>query len=233
MINRPRGRRNIPNVLLSFGRHLVYAEGTKTEPLYVEDLKAFASEELSVSKDDIEIVSVKAAKSKHTIDLVKYAIEDVKKRKKKSETITDVWVFYDKDDFEDFDEAFRLIKEQGKNDSDIAWHACWSNECFEVWVYHYFENLQTAMSRKNYIDKINGFLKEKGCRKKYKKNMEGLHHFLTVYGGSIEKATKWMKKKDEDSKSDKKPNPSSGIYQFAEFILAYIKNKKSKEAKRS
>ena len=49
-MNRPQGRRNIPKVLIPFGRHLVYAEGTKTEPLYVEDLKAFVSEELKVKK---------------------------------------------------------------------------------------------------------------------------------------------------------------------------------------
>lgn len=44
-MNKPYGRRNLPTptVLISFGRHLVYAEGTKTEPLYVEDLKLFAS----------------------------------------------------------------------------------------------------------------------------------------------------------------------------------------------
>lgn len=36
-----------------------------------------------------------------------------------------------------------------------------------------------------------------------------------------------MKNKDVDS--DIKPNPSSGIYQFAEFILAYIDDKMRKK----
>ena len=85
MMNRPLGRRNIPTVLVSFGRHLVYAEGTKTEPLYVEDLKMFVSEELNVSKDDIEIVTPKTTKSHHTVDLVEFAIKDVEQRKRKQE----------------------------------------------------------------------------------------------------------------------------------------------------
>lgn len=55
---------------MAFGRHLVYAEGTKTEPLYVEDLKLFVSEQLNVSKEDIEIVPVKTNKSQHTVELV-------------------------------------------------------------------------------------------------------------------------------------------------------------------
>ena len=116
MMNRPQGRRNIPTFLIPFGRHLVYAEGTKTEPLYVEDLKVFVSEELKVAKEDIEIIPVKMSKSQHTVDLVEYAIKDEKKKKKKQEVITNVWIFYDKDDYKDFDEAYRLIREQDELD---------------------------------------------------------------------------------------------------------------------
>lgn len=222
-MNRPRGRKDIPLILAPFGRHLVYAEGTKTEPLYVEDLKVLVSEKLKVKKEDIEIIPVKMNKSQHTVDLVEYAIKDVEKRKKKQEIITNVWIFYDKDDYKDFDKAYRLIKEQDELDADIEWRACWSNECFEVWVYHYFENLETPIEREQYAKKINAFLKRNGCPKEYKKNIKDLHHFLTQYGGDIRKATQLMKNKDINS--DIKPNPSSGIYQFAEFILAYIDNK--------
>ena len=226
-MNRPHGRRNIPNFLIPFGRHLVYAEGTKTEPRYVEDLKVFVSEQLGVKKEDIEIIPVKMTKSQHTVDLVNFAIEDVKRRRLKNESIDYVWIFYDKDDYQDFDDAYRIIKKQNANDNETEWFACWSNECFEVWVYHYFENLETPIEREQYIKKINAFLKRNKCPKEYKKNMEGLHHFLTQYGGDIRKATQLMKNKDVDSHI--KPNPSSGIYQFAEFILAYIDDKMSKK----
>ena len=226
-MNRPQGRRNIPKVLIPFGRHLVYAEGTKTEPLYVEDLKVLVSEELKVKKEDIEIIPVKTNKSQHTVDLVEYAIKDVEQRKKKQEVITNVWVFYDKDDYKDFNDAYRMIREQDEHDGDIDWKACWSNECFEVWVYHYFENLETPIDRNQYIKKINAFLKKNKCPTEYKKNMNGLHHFLTSYGGDIRKATLLMK--DKDVNSNIKPNPSSGIYQFAEFILAYIDNEAKKK----
>ena len=222
-MNKALGRKSIPNILVPFGRHLVYAEGTKTEPLYVEDLRVFISEELNVSKEDVEIIPVKTSKSQHTVNLVNYAIEDVEKRKKKQEIITNVWVFYEKYDYKDFDKAYRLIREQNEKDADIEWCACWSNECFEVWIYHYFESLETPIDRDQYIKKINAFLKRKNCPKEYKKNMKGLHHFLTQYGGDIRKATQLMKSKDVDS--DIKPNPSSGIYHFAEFILAYIDDK--------
>lgn len=218
---------------MSFGRHLIYAEGTKTEPLYVEDLKTYISEELNVPKEDIEIITPKASKSLHTVELVEFAINDVIKRRKNQETIDYVWVFYDKDEYEDFDEAYRIIVQQNTEKGEsfcngTTWFSCWSNECFEVWAYHYFENLQSQLNREQYIEKINAFLKKNGCKTGYAKNRKDLHHFLTKYGGSIEKATKFMKKKDV--KSTIKPNPSSGIYQFSEYILAYIKNK-NKRAK--
>ena len=222
-MNRPFGRRNIPKVLIPFGRHLVYAEGTKTEPLYVEDLKVYVSEQLNVPKEDIEIIPVKTNKSQHTVDLVNYAIKNVEERKRNQEVITNVWVFYDKDDYNDFDEAFLLVQKQNEIDADIEWKACWSNECFEVWIYHYFENLETPIKREEYIKKINSFLKRNKCKIEYTKNMTGLHHFLTENGGDIRKAMRLMKNKDVDSYI--KPNPSSGIYQFAEFILAYIDDK--------
>ena len=227
-MNKPLGRRNIPTVLQSFGRHLVYAEGSKTEPLYVKDLRLFVSEELGVKESDIEIIPVPTNKSNHTLDLVNFAISDVDKRRRKGETIDYVWIFYDKDDYLDFDKAYKLIISQNEKNSDAdafgtSWKACWSNECFEVWVYHYFENLQSSIDRNQYIPKINAFLKKNGCKETYSKTKSDLHHFLTSFGGDIRQATKFMKNKDVES--DIKPNPSSGVYQFAEYLLVYIDNK--------
>lgn len=222
---RSKGRREIPQSLMSFGRHLVYAEGTKTEPLYVEDLKTLISEKLNVEKRDIELISVPTSKSKHTCELVEYAEKDVLARKRKKENIDYVWIFYDKDCYEDFDKAYLMIKELDSNFvAGASWIPCWSNECFEVWVYHYFEKLTTPLPRKDYIDKINNFLKRNGCNEEYTKNRKDLHHFLANYGGSIEKAIKWMK--DADDGSNKKPNPSSGIYQFADYIAIYLNKEK-------
>ena len=212
---------------MSFGRHLVYAEGTKTEPLYVEDLRMLISEQLGVEKRDIEIIPVKISKTKHTCELVDYAQNDVLTRLRKNETINYVWIFYDKDCYEDFDDAYIKIKElDSQYKGDISWIPCWSNECFEVWVYHYFEKLTTPLKREDYIPKINEFLKNRGCKEEYKKNRTDLHHFLTKYGGNIEKAMKFMK--DMDDGRDKKPNPSSGIYQFAEYVMTYV-NKNDKK----
>ena len=226
------GRESIPLLLLDFGRHLVYAEGTKTEPLYVDNLRKVVSKQLNVDERAVRIISVKSSKTKHTVELVNFAFQDVQKRRNKGETIDHVWIFYDKDSFDDFDEAYKMIKQFNNKKSDIkketpcdifdtSWHACWSNECFEVWVYHYFEDLTSPMPRKDYIKKINEFLKRNGSKDLYQKNLNNLHTFLESNGGSMEKAIKLMAKKDNGE--DTKPNPSSGIYSFAEYVNAYLK----------
>ena len=35
----PKGRRAIQDELVQFGRHLVYSEGTRTEPFYVDNIR--------------------------------------------------------------------------------------------------------------------------------------------------------------------------------------------------
>lgn len=233
---RARGRQSIPKVLIGFGRHLVYTEGTKTEPLYVTNLKEEIAKHLNVSERQIEIITVTTKKSKHTLELVEYAKKDVQERRHRGETVDFVWIFYDKDSYDDFDDTYKAIfemnnKHDGKDDTvpcdsfDTSWFACWSNECFEVWAYHYFENLITPLPREDYIKKINQFLKKNGCKQTYEKNLENLHSFLTNNGGSIDKAIKLMKSKDVPR--FKKPNPSSGIYQFAEYICAYLSKSNS------
>ena len=232
---RSHGRKSIPSVLIGFGRHLVYAEGTKTEPLYVADLKHLVATKLCIDERFIEIVPVTTNKTRHTSELVNFAFKDVCARRKKGETIDYVWIFYDKDSFDDFDDAYRIImnfnNKHNEDDGavscdmfDTSWNACWSNECFEVWAYHYFESLNTPLSRDDYIKKINQFLKRNGCKSEYSKNHKRLHSFLEENGGSLELAIKLMKAKD--NKEFIKPNPSSGVYLFAEYIQAYLSKDK-------
>lgn len=231
-----RGRKSIPQVLISFGRHLVYAEGTKTEPLYVANLRHVLALNLNVDERLVEIIPVKTSKTRHTKELVDFAFNDVCSRRIKGETIDFVWIFYDKDSFDDFDEAYieiaKMNDKHNGNDKiipcdmfDTSWNACWSNECFEVWIYHYFENLNTPLSRDDYIDRINRFLKRNGCKTEYSKNLNELHTFLESYGGSLELAIKLMKNKDVEGNI--KPNPSSGVYKFAEYIQTYLKKAES------
>ena len=235
-MRRPLGRNNLPKRLLHMGRHLVYAEGTKTEPNYVESVKQELAKANGITPDDVEIVCFKTTKTKHTLELIERAEIDVASRMKRGETVHAVWIFFDKDSFDDFDEECRRIENkhveghynhhnQPADENDVAWIPCYSNECFEIWVYLHFEDLHSALSRKAYIPKINSFIQARGHHKSYSKSEQNLFQFLQECGGDIEKAIRYAKRKVENLKPDEpKPNPSTGVYLFAEFFLAYIKN---------
>lgn len=229
----PKGRRKIPDVLMNFGRHLVYSEGTKSEPNYIESIKKAISKKYDCEPNDINIVCANGEKSYNTTGLIKFVESDVKKRLKNNERIDYVWIFFDKDDFPDDNFKNACNYENKKNnssdvnedgfkfnlDTNISYHCCYSNEAFELWLCLYFDYIDSSLDRDKYIEKLN----EKSCYKNkgYSKNEHDIHQVLTSAGGSIEKAIKSAKKLCEKNKA---ANPSTKVYEFAEYFKSYMEN---------
>lgn len=88
-----------------------------------------------------------------------------------------VWVVFDKDDFDDFNDA---IKKAHK----LGFQSAWTNEAFELWYYLHFEYLDTAISREAYIDKLqDAFRKKMGDEGfKYRKGNPDIYSLLQQYG---------------------------------------------------
>lgn len=99
---KPKGRLNLPEFLKPLGRNLIYAEGTVTEINYVKELRELIANKLKVKVSQVELIPVTMKQSKHTLDLINFAFKDVKRRLKEGETVDNVWIFYDKDNFLDF-----------------------------------------------------------------------------------------------------------------------------------
>lgn len=60
---------------------------------------------------------------------------------------------FDKDDFDDFDEAIALGKRKG-------FHIAWSNQSFEYWIYLHFYYSDAALHRDMWIEKLNEIYRE-------------------------------------------------------------------------
>lgn len=226
-----KGRKSIPLTPISIGRHLVYSEGIKTEPFYVENIKKHL--DLNPMNRGEGIVPVKYTKTAHTVELVKRAELDVQKRLKSGQRIDCVWILFDKDSFGDFDDACKIIESKNKkeylnkdqdfaDENKITWHCCWSNEAFEVWVYLHFEDLNTPLPRDDYITRINKFIKDRKLNGIYKKSLENLYDFLANNGGDVNKAINLAEKKDPKTNCTK-PNPSTGIYKLVKYFKNYFK----------
>ena len=229
----PKGRGALPKELLQFGTHLVYSEGTRTEPHYVENIKKNIADKYSRNPNEIKIISGTKEKTYHTVDLVKYAIKDVKKRLDEGNTVNHVWIFFDKDNFTDFYKAHELINKQNNskcyNDdgflfnkkTGISWHSCWSNQCFELWLCLYFNYYCVQHNREEYKYHLEKSTPLKKIQFEYDKNLENIHNILTENGGSINNAIKYAKKLERENKIE---DPSTGVYLFAEYFKNYMKN---------
>lgn len=211
------------------GRHLVYGEGTKTEPFYSENI----SDHLPIDPTNRNVlVTKKYKKTKHTLELIERAEIDAKRERKAGRTIDGIWILFDKDSFDDFNEACSLIEKKNcKKNSDgyladdfgTIWHCCYSNESFEIWLYLHFEDLTVPISRHSYISKINSFIKSKGYNGTYKKNEKKPFDFLVSHGGDVDKAIKLAKKKDAGF-GKIKTNPSTRMYEMVQFFKTYFTN---------
>lgn len=122
---------------------LIVCEGTRTEPQYFEAL---------VKNHFSDICEVKIeGEGRGTVNLIK----QTKTIRDDSEKEYDrVWAVFDKDDFNDFNEAIRLAQ---KNNI----HCAWTNESFELWYYLHFHYLDTGVSRTRYIEMIERELRYK------------------------------------------------------------------------
>lgn len=230
-IFKPKGRGSLPLELLQFGRHLVYAEGTKTEPYYIESIKKEIALKYRCRQNQIEIITAGDGKSYNTIGLFKLAKKDVKLRISKGELINHVWVFFDQDDFprDYFINAHKMIINMNNSsrlnadgfkydkETNISWHSCFSNECFELWYCLYFGFYDGAYTRKDYKRILNTKLTKGGS---YSKTKDDMHQHLIMNGGSIESAIKNAKKL---SGLNDLINPSTCVYEFAEYFKSYMK----------
>lgn len=86
-------------------------------------------------------------------------------------------IVFDKDDFEDFNDA---IKKAHK----LGFQSAWTNEAFELWYYLHFEYLDTDIGRVAYIDKLEeAFRKRMGDDSfKYRKGNPAIYRLLKLYG---------------------------------------------------
>ena len=151
-------------------RFLIVCEGTKTEPKYFEAL--IKNHVSTVREETIQ------GEGKATVALVDRTMEIKNELERGNAMRFDrVWVVFDKDDFDDFNEAIRKAKELG-------FQSAWTNEAFELWYYLHFEYLDTKIGRADYIEKLEGVLRKRMGNPDfvYKKGDPEIYNLLQIYG---------------------------------------------------
>ncbi len=152
---------------------LIVSEGKKTEPLYFEGLAKYINDKYGQSINVEKPLITTQGEGKCTVSLVEAAAKFAAHSKI---LYSQVWIVFDKDDFQDFDEAIVLTEKYG-------FKAAWSNQSFEYWIYLHFHYSDAALHRDDWVNKLSDLFKKWGINAAgYQKNDPKIFEIATNSG---------------------------------------------------
>lgn len=193
--------------------YLIVTEGKCTEPNYFNGLK---KKILAKVGGNVEVkISGEGASTQKLIEITERYVS------KARIPYQNIWVVFDKDDFQDFDQAI-------KEGEDKDYHVAWSNQSFEYWIYLHFDYSDVNLHRDQWNAKLDELFKSQGLlRSGYKKNIKNLYELLDSFG-CVETAIKNAKRRmaDFDPKKDKpsKCAPGTTVHILVEELRKYLEN---------
>lgn len=177
---------------------LIVSEGTKTEPNYFSGLAKYINSKYGDSISSKPTIEPRG-EGRCTVSLVEKTAEIVSRSKIRYEHI---WVVFDKDDFDDFDEAIELAR---KHNFKVAW----SNQSFEYWIYLHFNYSDSALHRDDWVEKLSTIFKAyKIDPHGYQKNYPDIFEIVTTFGslksavGNAKRVSKNYSEVDQPSNCD-------------------------------
>ena len=152
---------------------LIVSEGKKTEPLYFDGLADYINTKYGSSVNVEKPIIDTCGEGKCTVSLVEKTTEIVARARI---LYSQVWVVFDKDDFNDFDEAISLC-------NSLGYKAAWSNQSFEYWIYLHFHYSDSALHRDGWVDKLSNIYKSYEINENgYLKNDANIFNIATTKG---------------------------------------------------
>ncbi len=194
---------------------LIVSEGTKTEPYYFDGLAKYINEKYGNGVDVEKPLIDTSGEGRCTVSLV----EETEKIVACSKIIySQIWVVFDKDDFNDFDDAIELGKRKGYN---IAW----SNQSFEYWIYLHFNFSDSALHRDDWVKKLDTIFKDyKIDENGYEKNNSDIFNIATTKG-SLKFAIQSAFRINDNYDSSQKPSqcdPCTNVHRLVLELEPYI-----------
>ena len=196
---------------------LIVSEGKKTEPLYFDGLADYINTKYGNSVNVEKPIIDTCGEGKCTVSLVEKTTEIVARAKI---LYSQVWVVFDKDDFNDFDEAISLC-------NSLGYKAAWSNQSFEYWIYLHFHYSDSALHRDGWVDKLSAIYKTYGINESgYLKNDSNIFSTATTYG-SLKAAMSNAFRINEtyrDCSAPSKCDPCTTVHLLVNELKPYIED---------
>lgn len=196
---------------------LIVTEGERTEPLYLKGIQKKIKEKMDGRIDVIEIPVIDIhGEGCGTGKLIEVTERIVKEAKI---LYQNVWVVFDKDDFDDFDVAIQLGKEKG-------YQVAWSNQSFEYWLYLHFNYSDSALHRYDWNEKLNEIFKQYNLGDgTYRKNYDNIYDLVNVYDGvnsAIRNAKRRMAGFVDERDIPSQYDPGTMVYKLVEDLKCYL-----------
>lgn len=197
--------------------YLIVTEGERTEPLYFKGLRTLITEKIGGAVDVIELPVIdihgRGCSTGKLIEMTDQIVKDAKIM------YQEIWVVFDKDDFEDFDQAIELGESKG-------YHVAWSNQSFEYWLYLHFYYSDSALHRNDWADKLNDLFAQYGLGDgTYRKNYEEIYNILNQYDG-VNTAIKYAKRRmagfEKSGKRASAYDPGTTVHILVENLKKYL-----------
>lgn len=196
---------------------LIVTEGQRTEPLYFKGLQKLIKEKIGGAVDIIEnpVIDIqgKGCSTGKLIEITEQIVKDAKI------VYQNIWVVFDKDDFEDFDAAIEEGIAKG-------YKVAWSNQAFEYWLYLHFSYADSALHRNDWSRKLNEMFKKYNLGNgSYQKNYEDIYDMVNIYDGvntAIKNAKRRMEDFDRNKDKPSEYDPGTTVYKLVEELKRYL-----------
>lgn len=196
---------------------LIVTEGERSEPLYFKGLQQLIRDKIGgvVNVVEAPLIEIRGegCSTGKLIEITDRIVKDAKI------IYQNIWVVFDKDDFEDFDQAIREGIQKG-------YHIAWSNQSFEYWLYLHFEYSDSALHRNEWNDKLDEIFHKMNLGEGvYKKNYEDIYDLVNRNDG-VNTAIRNAKRRMADYKPETcKPSeydPGTNVYKLTEALTKYL-----------
>lgn len=196
---------------------LIVTEGEKTEPLYFKGIKRLIQEKIGGRIDVIELPEIDIFGEGYATGKL---IEITERIVKEAKVIyQNIWVVFDKDDFDDFDSAIETGEKKG-------YRIAWSNQSFEYWLYLHFEYCDSKLHRHEWNKKLDDIFETfKLGDGKYRKNYENIYDLVNSFDGvdiAIKNAKRRMSSYKEKVDHPSEFEPGTMVYKLVEELKKYL-----------
>lgn len=189
---------------------LIVCEGEKTEPNYLEGLRAY----LQLSTANIKLMGVGA----DPLSLVNYALKEFNKNKDYDR----VYCVFDKDQHPRYQDALSKINSsRARKINSIPIHAITSVPCFEYWLLLHFVD-----SAKPYARAGNKSAGDQLCadiKVHIPQYSKGHQDIFNITKKNLQVAVDRAKKIDGQQEKNRTDNPTTKMYQLVEYLMSVKK----------